>query len=271
MLKLYIKSTTQFLIIITFKLTYITFSFSSEQFNIFSIYCFLVGIPITMSSNNFRSNISFITLSIVTILFSSDIFSKLSEIQIVSRNIPLIETQEEIIQKNISVCTLHPDNSVLLYYIYYFQLNNSKIAQVFKESVSNHCDLKKFLKNENSIFIYASPALDFLLRQTVNSNKKFEILNLGLPYLLVYTIFGSSYPYKNKYSKIVNLLDESGFQSYWRKKKISRNKVNSLNEYSIHYILISITIIGSISGFILLMIEYFYYSLNQVKLFLSNV
>ena len=203
------------------------------------------------------------------ILFSSVIYSGLTNLEYTSRNNTLIETFEDIRLKNVSICMNNDKYDFL--YNYYNLLEDDKVTKTLQAQRIIDCNSDTFFVSEqlfNTVLIDRQISINVILKLSKNFTitKDLKIIDLKLPLSAQFFYLKPMSMYKEKFTKLARKTFEAGLNKKWlsdynlknRKftKEINYSKETENQGEITIIIMLVILLVGSISGILALVGEF---------------
>ena len=253
-------------IIIFFRICAHFFKFKKEEWSVFNIYCLMLDMGVKMDPRrNLKSIIIFFTLFAVSFFFVSDLVSDLTSLKYSVKKQPIVESYDDIFKKNITVVFYHRKSL-----LEFFQEATLGIiqkvaykAKVIETKEDSYYDYKK-------VFILQSDFAEKLLYKNQNTLNgiKHEISELFFYDSFYVMSFLYNNPLKHKFDKVYQRILEAGLNLKWRSDyerankigvKLSEDILDDDGDYTLPFILITVMLIGTILGLLLLIFECVWY------------
>lgn len=203
------------LVIISLFILMYLIKFRLKEWGMLHIFQILVGISIRQP-RQIRERIIFFTMVILSMNYSTILFSKLTNIKLMydERH---IHTLEDIYKSKMSVFTIHSATDY----------DDVGIKRLFSSSIkvqNNEECINIVIKTNNAICIIPFTAAKYYARNYLNDNGmpvvKVAKLSFGFDYATV--PYGKASPYVEKFDKIIQYIFESGMPFVWKYPAIKR-------------------------------------------------
>ena len=247
-----------------------------------NIYSIILGNSPNIRYQHFKSKIMYLTLSIAMILFSSIIYSSLTNLEYTVKNVPIIKSFENILEKNVSICV--EDDRYDFLYIHFKYVNDNKYKKILESQRLKNCNFYVFINNTQSPSVYINRRDSMKILFKIYENliksksliKEFQIIDLQLPLIILIYIFHPMSLYKEKFSKIATRTLEAGLDKKWISDlefKVGKYKDRFIEESQSYgneedatlLLLLIVLIVGFVSGIIALVSEILYFKLKNSK------
>lgn len=264
----YYSSITIIGIIILMFICVFIFEFKVDEWSVFNIYKLMLGIGVDMDPRrSLRSIIIFFTLFVVSFFFVSDLVSDMTSLKYTNKELPLIESFEEIFEKNLTV--VFPYTSILLNFLKYSNTGDIKnVTEIARLMIDNEkCSFEKVWILEEI------DAQKILLRSNgILNGIKHKISHLVLQESYYAIVFPQNGILRNKFSDIYVRILEAGLDVKWRSEydhanKISKREIEEMedDENTLPIILRWLMIIGIIISLIVLLLEHLWFYCKFLK------
>ena len=257
-------------IIIIFLISAYFLKLNTNEWSLFNIYSLLMGIGTNINPRRcLRSSIIFFTLFTVSFFFVSDIVSDLTTLKYTSNEIPIIQSFQDVLEKNITV--IFPYYPIELKYLKL--ASSGSILKIFNAAKLKYAN-ENYSYDKVSI-IFEDDAEKILLRNNgILDGVKLKISNLILFQMNYVVSFQCNSLIKNKFADIYTRILEAGLDIKWRSeydhanKIMKRKDVQEIDEQndSLPLILITLTVTLLVISSIVLLLEYFWFYYPTIKL-----
>ena len=243
------------------------FKLNQNEWNSLNIFCLMLGITVNINPRRcLRTKIIYFLLVLIALFFVSDLLTCLTEIKYEISENPVIESFEDVLQKNITVFFTGikaAGLSMLQKRITGVGLNVAKMAKISEKVKNVDYDKIWIMPNDNAEKLLSS--------SNVLGGIKHEINDLTFYQSQYILTFKTNSILRNKFDEIYIRIIEAGLDIKWKSdyehankiyKSIDNNHFDNKNE-GLPLVLVGIMMLGIISGLIALLLEYLWkYCMN---------
>lgn len=234
------------------------FNYQSPR-SYFEIFQLLLGVGVDNQPRRFQSRIAYITLALFSVFGVSEVVDVLTQISLASTDVPLVNSVEEIIQKNATVCTAHSPG-----YLLQFQPDNptDERLKILKQADDRRCIYNETTEwyNADILILTRTDAFRMALLHKKFGNLDLHVLELDFPILLRAMLHHPTSPFKQELHQFNQRMYEFGIDKEWAsryKVKRFKDESNPLEEdqYALLLSLILVLTVGYTAGCIALVFE----------------